>query len=602
MNKDIILIAKLNTLIQDKRIVRLIALFLKNGMLKNREWIDKHAGVYQGDNLSPWLSNLYLNDFDRYLESKHIDFIRYADDMLFFARHRRDAIKALDLAEGYLNSLALSFGKDKSLISNKKEGFSYLGLWFKEDHIRMDNEKLQSKISKLSQKTKKRPLPATIEVINEHIEGVQRYYAKILTDTGQFEILQKHIDEILVKKIAEAKRAKAINKKSKFLQLLQDLKTYFPATQEERQQHAQALVARAYEQLTLATPLKSAQKEIAKSKTDYLKESIKSSEIILSKFGLYIGITRGKIVVKEYGKIIKQMPLNAVSRIIIQSPGITISSMLIYQCSKRNIDIDFLCKDEPYALITYYKSVSSATHNKQLNLMQTPKAHKIAQTIVKTKAKNQLNLIKYFARYRADTDLKEFAELEKIIDRIEKHYKRIDTARDNNALMGYEGTISKEYWLAFGILIDRPDFTRVTRNAPDPINQAINYGYGFLYNRIQSAIVKTGLSLYHSFLHSEQPNKPTLVFDLIEEFRQPVVDREIISILNRGSQLRSSKGRLTQQSQKIVAQNTQERLVTPTKWRKGKYKITTIIDEQVLLLSHVIHNESKKYKGFVARY
>ncbi len=596
------LIAKLNTLIQDKRIVRLIALFLKNGMLKNREWLDKKAGVYQGDNLSPWLSNFYLNDFDHYLESKHIDFIRYADDMLFFARHRRDAIKALDLAEGYLNSLALSFGKDKSFIANKKEGFSYLGLWFKEEHIRMDNHKLQKKISKLSHKTKKRPLPATIEVINEHVEGVQRYYAKVLTDTGQFETLQKHIDEILIKKIAEAKRTKTINKKSRFLQLLHDLKTYFPATQEERQQHAQRLIAKAYEQLALATPLKTAQKEIAKSKTDYLKESIKSSEIILSKFGLYIGITRGKVVVKEYGKIIKQMPLNAVSRIIIQSPGITISSMLIYQCSKRNIDIDFLYKDEPYALITYYKSVSSTTHNKQLNLMQTPKALKIAQTIVKTKAKNQLNLIKYFARYRENTDLKEFAKLEKIIKQIEKYYKRIDTTHNTNALMGYEGSISKAYWQAFGILIDRPDFTRVTQNAPDPINQAINYGYGFLYHRIQSAIVKTGLSLYHSFLHTEQANKPTLVFDLIEEFRQPVVDREIISILNRGSELHTSKGRLTQQTQKIVTQNIQERLITPTKWRKGKYKITTIIDEQVLLLSHVIHNESKKYKGFVARY
>ena len=597
------LIQKLNSLIQDKRIVKLIALFLKNGMLKNREWIDKKAGVYQGDNLSPWLSNLYLNDFDHYLEEKHIDFVRYADDMLFFARHRRDVIKALDMAEGYLNSLSLTFGKDKSSISNKKEGFAYLGLWFKEEYIRMDNQKLQSKISTLSQKTKKTSLNRSIEIINEHIEGVQRYYAKILTDTKQFKILQKHIDEILIRKIVEAKSTKKINKKSKFIQLLSQLKSYHPSTQEQTQKHSHALIAQAYEQVSLKTPLKSAQKEMTKNKNSYLKESIKSSEIVLSKFGLYAGVTKGKVIIKEYGKILKQMPLGQVSRIIILSPGVNISSMLIYQCAKRKIDIDFIYKDEPYALITYYKSTSSQLHQKQLSFISHEnKRLNIAKTIVKTKSKNQLNLIKYYARYREDTDIEEFKKLETIIQTIEKNHQKISRAKDTNTLMGYEGTISNHYWSAFGILIDQPDFIRHTQNAPDPINQAINYGYGFLYNRVQSAIITAGLSLYHSFLHSEQPNKPTLVFDLIEEFRQPVVDREIISILNRGTKITSSKGKLTQKSQKVITQNIQERLITPTKWRKGKYKITSIIDEQVLLISHVIQNEHKKYKGFVARY
>ena len=596
------LIEKLNTLIRDKRIVRLVALFLKNGMLKNREWIDKRAGVYQGDNLSPWLSNLYLNDFDRYLESRHIEFVRFADDMIFFAPHRRDVIRALDLAEGYLNSLSLRFGKEKSQIANRKEGFSYLGLRFKEEQITMDNEKLQKKISTLSKKSKKRPLSQTVEVINEHVEGVQRYYAKILTDTSQFTILQKHIDAILIRKIAEAKRTRTINKKSKFLQILSRLKSYTLHTQEERQKHAHALIAAAYEQIALADPIKNAGKEIAKSKTEWLRESVKSSELILSRYGLYVGITRGKIVVKEYGKVIKQLPLGTVSRVIIMSPSINISSMLIYQCSKRKIDIDFIYKDEPYALITYHKSVSAQMHRKQIALLSSPKALQIAQTIVRTKAKNQLNLIKYFSRYREERDREDFLKLEAIISKIEKLSKRIPSARDSNALMGYEGSISALYWNAFAILIEQPDFTRKTQNAPDAINQALNYGYGFLYNRIQSAIIKTGLSLYHSFLHAEQPNKPTLVYDMIEEFRQPVVDREIISILNRGTSLKTSKGRLTKESVKIVTQNIQERLVTPTRWRKGRYKITSIIDEQILQLAHIIRNETNKYKGFVARY
>ena len=596
------LIQKLNSHIHDKRIVKLIAVFLKNGMLKDREWIDKQKGVYQGDNLSPYLSNFYLNEFDHYLEEKHIDFVRYADDMVFFARHRRDAIKALDLAEGYLNSLKLQFGKDKTLISNKKEGFNYLGIFFKDEKLLMDNNKLQKKISKLSKKTKNKPLEKALEVINEHIVGIQRYYAKVLTDFSQFDILQKHIEEILIKKIYETKSSKRINKKSKFLQILNDLKSYQPITKEDHQKLSNYLISKAYEKLSLSTPLKTAQKEIQKSKTHYLKESIKSSEIVLSRYGLYAGITKGRVVIKEYGKVIKQLPLNSLTRIIILSPGINISSMLIYQCSKRNIDIDFIYKDEPYALITYYKKISATLQKQQITLTGTKKALLIAKQIVKTKSKNQINLIKYYARYREDSNIEEFKKLENLLTKMQDIYNRINTAKNNETLMGYEGNISKVYWEAFGILIDKPDFTRVTQDAPDSINQAINYGYGFLYNRIKSAIIKSGLSLYYSFLHSEQPNKPTLVFDLIEEFRQPVVDREIISILNRGTKLTSSKGRLTQQTIKIVSQNIQERLVTPTKWRKGKYKITSIIDEQVLLLSHVIQSDDKKYKGFIARY
>jgi len=38
------------------------------------------------------------------------------------------------------------------------------------------------------------------------------------------------------------------------------------------------------------------------------------------------------------------------------------------------------------------------------------------------------------------------------------------------------------------------------------------------------------------------------------------------------------------------------------KWRKGKYKITTIIDEEALELSHVIRGIKARFQGFVVRY
>jgi group II intron reverse transcriptase/maturase/CRISPR-associated endonuclease Cas1 len=597
-----ILIQKLEKHIVDKRIIKLISVFLSNGMLRGKKWIDKKSGIYQGDNLSPLLSNIYLAEFDEFLENKHIEFVRFADDMVFFAKHKRDAAKILDIAEGYLNSLKLSFGKDKSYIANKKEGFEYLGLRFVNDKVTIDNKKLMKKVSKLSKKTKNKNLSKSIDIINEHVDGIKRYYAKILKDTSQLDLLQEHIDRILISKIKTEKQNKTINKKSLFKKMLYELKSYHPMSKNEKKEYDELLISKAYELIALDDPLKSAKKDIAKHKTEFLKSQIKSSELILSKYGLYASISKGKIIVKEYGKVIKKMPLNYATRIIIINRGVTISVALIHECAKRKIDIDFIDRNTPYAVITYHKNINNEAHLKQLDIKNAPKGLKIAKQIISAKAKNQINLIKYYARYREDSDKDEFEKLTQKLKQMQSIFVRIKTAQTRETLMGYEGSISTLYWNCFGIIIDKEEFTRETYNAPDSINQAINYGYAFIYNRVQAALVKNGLNLYHSFLHVEQANKPTLVYDMVEEFRQPVVDREILSILAKGTKLTSSKGKLTNKSIKLISQNIQERLISPTKWRKGKYKITSIIDEQAQLLSQVIKTDGKKYKGFVVRY
>jgi group II intron reverse transcriptase/maturase len=149
------LIKILNKTIQDKKILYLISIFLKNGMLKRHKWIDKQKGVYQGDVLSPVLSNIYLNIFDTKLENKNIDFIRYADDMIFFANSKKEAKQHLQTATKILNKLSLQFGEDKSYIASIEDGFEFLGLRFQNHTITMDNNRLTKKLSTIIQKTKK---------------------------------------------------------------------------------------------------------------------------------------------------------------------------------------------------------------------------------------------------------------------------------------------------------------------------------------------------------------------------------------------------------------------------------------------------------------
>ncbi|GEM_PF-1159774 len=592
----------LKRIIVDPKILSLIALFLKNGMLKSHQWVDKHQGIYQGDSLSPLLSNIYLHPFDMALERRGITFVRFADDMLFFAQTKEESKEILNTAQALLSTLDLSLGEEKSYLSSRAKGFEFLGLFFREKSILMDRDRLLKKLTLLSEKSRKKSLEERVAFFNTYLVNIKRYYLKLLTTNHQLVLIDEHIDAILIHKIIQDKQTKIINNKSKFVQILTELNDLEHHTTQERVLHAKALVAKAYEAIALANPMDTATKTIAKKKSSFLKDEIKSSEIILNGFGLYVTLSRGKVIVKEYGKVVKSLPLNWLTRIVVMTKRASLSTALIYECSRRKVDIDFIEKQQPYAQITYYTTISHALHLKQMEIKKTHKGFKIAKSLIKAKIKNQINLIKYHARYREKHNTGEFEQLQQAITLMEKIYSRCSSAKKIPTLMGFEGSASVAYWGAFGLLIGVESFHRETHNAPDSINQALNYGYAFIYHRMQSALQKTGVNIYHSFLHTTQANKPTLVFDMVEPFRQPVVDREIISILNRGTPIASSKGRLTQKSIKVITQHIQERLATPTRWRKGKYKILTIIEEQALELAHVIGGTKSRYKAFVVRY
>ena len=597
------MMAILERVVADRRVLLLISVFLKNGMMQKHRWIDKNRGVYQGDVLSPVLSNLYLHAFDTALENEGIDFVRFADDMIFLAHSPAEARSHFGKAARLIENLGLRFGEDKSYISCiDKKGFEFLGLRFRDGLVAMDNDRLMEKLSSLSQKTKRKDLADSIAFFNEYMVALRRYYLHALSEYSQLALIEEHIDTILIKKIIYAKERKIINKKSKFVQYLSELQSIDSSSAEQRKEHARALVARAYEARALSRPLETASRVIGKKKSSYLQDQAKSSEIVLAKYGLYASLSRGKLIVKEYGKVVRKTPLHWVSRIIVMTRGASLSTALIYECSKKKIDIDFIDRQEPYAQLVYYSSINNELHFRQLEIQNSKQGLAIAKSVIKAKMKNQINLLKYYARYREENDEGEFEFLGDIVLEIQTIFGRIGKASAVSVLMGYEGSASALYWRGVGRLIGDDDFKRETQNAADALNQAFNYAYAFIYHRVQSALIKTGLDIYRSFLHVPQKNKPTLVYDMVELFRQPVVDREIISIVNRGTEFHSSKGRLDKKSIKVITENIQERLATPTRWRKGKYMLSTIIEDQALELSHVVRGTKKKFKGFVARY
>ena len=221
----------------------------------------------------------------------------------------------------------------------------------------------------------------------------------------------------------------------------------------------------------------------------------------------------------------------------------------------------------------------------------------LAKEFLKAKTKNQINYLRYLDKYH-----KLFS---KTITKMKYLQKQMLTkSKDTNELMGYEGRVSILYWDALAKMLNgKVDFThRVTRGATDVVNSALNYGYGILYGRIYFHLVKAGLTLHISFLHKPENLKPTLVYDMIEEFRTFVVDRVIFRMFNQNEKLElDENGLLTSETKKRITSSIHKRLSTKTYYKNSRVKLDNIISKQAYLLARSI-NGLDKYKAFVGRY
>lgn len=89
------------------------------------------------------------------------------------------------------------------------------------------------------------------------------------------------------------------------------------------------------------------------------------------------------------------------------------------------------------------------------------------------------------------------------------------------SLRGWEGSAGKHYFeaLAKAIPAEFAFKGRSFRPAKDPFNAMLNYAYGILYSRIERALMLAGLDPYVGFMHRDDYNMKSLVFDFIEPYR-----------------------------------------------------------------------------------
>lgn len=177
------LIRLVDNMVNDSDITALIHKYLKAGVLINGEFEETTIGTPQGGNLSPLLSNIYLNELDKELERRGLHFARYADDCVIFVKTENSAKRVMFHIVKFIETkLKLKVNVEKTHIT-RPNNLKYLGFSFWKDKEKWKSKphkesfvKLFLKLKKLVKRSWSVDLTYRIKKINEVLRGWINYY------------------------------------------------------------------------------------------------------------------------------------------------------------------------------------------------------------------------------------------------------------------------------------------------------------------------------------------------------------------------------------------------------------------------------------------
>ena len=116
--------------IKDGDVISVVRKFLASGVMIDDEYEDTIVGTPQGGNISPLVANIMLNELDKELEARGLDFVRYADDLIIMVGSRQAADRVMKSVTRFIEEkLGLKVNAEKSKV-DKPKGIKYLGFGF----------------------------------------------------------------------------------------------------------------------------------------------------------------------------------------------------------------------------------------------------------------------------------------------------------------------------------------------------------------------------------------------------------------------------------------------------------------------------------------
>ncbi len=225
----------------------------------------------------------------------------------------------------------------------------------------------------------------------------------------------------------------------------------------------------------------------------------------------------GEVLTKQYS------PLKVTH--ILLATGTMLSTEAVKLAMTHNVDIVFLEQNGTPIGRVWHSKLGSTTkiRKRQLETSLNADGLKWTKTWLVAKLDNQLNFIKDLKKHRpqhADFLTDKVQRIENLSVSIAQQTGK-DTAEVADTLRGLEGTAGRLYFETLSYVLP-PEYKfsgRSSRPAQDAFNAFLNYGYGILYSKIEKSLMVAGIDPYLGFMHRDDYNQLSMVFDFIEPYR-----------------------------------------------------------------------------------
>ena len=332
--------------------------------------------------------------------------------------------------------------------------------------------------------------------------------------------------------------------------------------------------------------------------------------LIIDGFSKSITKRDNQIVVKEDGKEIDYFLAKDLKQIIILGKG-AITFDAIALLAQENVD---LIAVDWKGNIKY--RLASKEHNnveirkQQYYALNDARSGYLAKKFIESKIRNQKSTVSTLSRARGGV---EFLDLQK--EKLNNLLKALIELNEDSSdrlrseIFGIEGFASNEYWQAFRFVIeDEYNFLkRSGRGAQDIVNSMLNYSYAILASEVLKALHISGLDPYAGFLHTDRYGRKSLVFDLMEEFRQQIVDKSVLKLINRGQihkddfEIKKNFVYINEECRKLLIKTILDKLNKEITFEGIKKTYSDFIAlESHHIVDFLLYN--KKYKTFYLRW
>ncbi|CAM9976675.1 unnamed protein product [Phaeothamnion confervicola] len=254
--------------------------------------------------------------------------------------------------------------------------------------------------------------------------------------------------------------------------------------------------------------------------------------VYVSEQGALVHKNRERLIIRKEGRVMEAVHFADLEQVVLFG-NVQVTAPATHALLQRGIDTVFLSKNGRFR----GRLQSFEGRNISLRLSQFRRSSEdgflldLAARMVRGKIQNcRLVLRRQQQRLKSST-------LEENLTRMHASFHRADKVATLDELRGVEGNASALYFSAMREVVvnsELPFNGRNRRPPRDPFNALLSFGYALLLGTVNTCVHTVGLDPFLGALHAPDNGKPSLVLDLMEEFRPLLVDSLVLALVNRG--------------------------------------------------------------------